>query len=135
MQHKIAEHLDSYSILTSTINFADTLYDLNKKYFQYENRIDEYLSKINELTIKLKGFYGEFVESVPLKKIYEFIGLDEYKNYNFNKIDNVCAETKDKAWGLDNLHAIRSKLEKTSTDPKEILGEYLSRHYDNFNLV
>ena len=131
-------------------NFVDNTLRSKRLHISTENRAkvlwEEYISDPYQSTMHgIKNHpeclhlvkYDDLVKSPieTMEKIYEFIGLDEYKNYNFNKIDNVCAETKDKAWGLDNLHAIRSKLEKTSTDPKEILGEYLSRHYDNFNIV
>lgn len=69
-----------------------------------------------------------------MNDVYKFLNIEGFDNYNFEKIDNACAETKDKAWGLDNLHNIRQKLEKTSDDPCKILGHYLTDYYDSFNL-
>lgn len=130
-------------------NFVDNTLRNKRLHISTENRAkvlwEEYISDPYQSTIYgIKNHpeclhlvnYDDLVQAPieTMKKIYDFIGLDEYKNYNFNNIDNVCAETKDKAWGLDNLHNIRSKLGKTSTNPKEILGEYLTNYYNKFNI-
>jgi len=130
-------------------NFVDNTLRSKRLHISTENRAkvlwEEYISDPYQSTMYgIKNYseclhlvnYDDLVQTPieTMKKIYDFIGLDEYKNYNFNNIDNVCAETKDKAWGLDNLHNIRSKLEKTSTNPKEILGEYLTNYYNKFNI-
>lgn len=130
-------------------NFVDNTLRSKRLHVSTENRAkvlwEEYIYDPYQSTMYgIKNYpeclhlvnYDDLVKTPieTMEKIYDFIGLDEYKNYNFNNIDNVCAETKDKAWGLDNLHNIRSKLEKTSTDPKEILGEYLTNYYNNFNI-
>lgn len=70
-----------------------------------------------------------------LKGIYEFLELPFYEGHQFDNIHNHCAEEKDAAWGLENLHKIRPKLEKTSTPPEEILGPFLTDYYAQFNLV
>jgi sulfotransferase len=70
-----------------------------------------------------------------LKNIYQHLGINAYKNHQFAKIENKCAEDKDEAWGLKNLHAIREKLEKKSAPPKDVLGAYLTKHYNQYNLV
>ncbi len=130
-------------------NFVDNTLRSKKLHITIENRAkvlwEEYISDPYQSTMHgIKNHpeclhlvnYDDLVQAPieTMKKIYDFIGLDEYKNYNFNNIDNVCAEIKDKAWGLDNLHNIRSKLGKTSTNPKEILGEYLTNYYNKFNI-
>lgn len=70
-----------------------------------------------------------------LKGIYKFLDLPYFENHQFTNIENACAEDKDAAWGLENLHKIRPKLEKTSTPPEEILGPFLTDYYSQYNLV
>lgn len=70
-----------------------------------------------------------------LKKIYAFLNLLWYDKHQFSDIHNACAEGKDAAWGLENLHKIRPKLEKQSTPPEEILGPFLTDYYSQYNLV
>jgi sulfotransferase len=63
-----------------------------------------------------------------LEEIGSFLALPEYQ-YN---IDDIKSETTDDdllAWGLAGMHSIRSKLAKTSGDPRDILGSGL---YDRF---
>lgn len=70
-----------------------------------------------------------------LLKIYDFIGMKPYPGHYTSDIHNYCAEEKDHAWGLNNLHNIRTELNKISVSPKELLGEFLASHYDQFSLV
>ena len=68
-----------------------------------------------------------------MNKIYEFLEIDSF-NHNFNNIENTCKEEKDDAWGIENLHIIRSKLQKTSTPPEEVLGKQLTEYYSQFDV-
>ena len=68
-----------------------------------------------------------------MNKIYEFLEIDSF-NHNFNNIENTCNEEKDDAWGIENLHIIRSKLQKTSTPPEEVLGKQLTEYYSQFDV-
>lgn len=71
----------------------------------------------------------------PEKVMYDvcnFLGIS-FIRYDFLNIKNDFTE-KDKAWGLEGLHDIRSKLGRTSTPPEEILGKYLTDYYNQFNL-
>jgi sulfotransferase len=70
-----------------------------------------------------------------LEKIYSFLGVSYYDNHQFTNIHNACAEDKDAAWGLENLHKIRPQLKKTSTPAVDILGPFLTNYYSQFNLV
>ena len=80
--------------------------------------------------------YDELVKNpeVVLANIYKFLDIENYKNHKFQDIHNYCAEEKDAAWGLKNLHDIRQVLKKTSKPAKEVLGAYLELHYNQFNL-
>ena len=81
--------------------------------------------------------YDAFIKSPKeeLSKIYKFFDLPLYEKHQFENIHNACAEEKDAAWGLENLHKIRPKLEKTSTPAKDILGSFLADYYSQYNLV
>ena len=68
-----------------------------------------------------------------LQKIYEFLNLKPH-HHDFNDILNSCAEDKDDAWGIKNLHQIRKKLQKTSPPPEEVIGEENTQLYDKFNI-
>ena len=69
-----------------------------------------------------------------MQNIYKFLEIEEFKNHNFENIHNYCAEEKDAAWGMRNLHDIRKVLKKTSIPAKDVLGGYLESHYNQFNL-
>jgi hypothetical protein len=63
-----------------------------------------------------------------IQKIEEFLELPKW-NYNFDDIKNDTQDNDLFAWGFDGLHTIRPKLQKTSKDPKEILGEELYNRF------
>ena len=69
-----------------------------------------------------------------MNKVYEFLEIESF-NHNFNQIENTCKEEKDDAWGIENLHIIRSKLQKTSTPPEEVLGKELTEYYRQFDII
>jgi len=70
-----------------------------------------------------------------LSKIGKFLELDGLSSLPLEHITNTCAEAKDEAWGLKDLHTIRPTVKKTSDDPLEVLGNKLFEHYSQFNLV
>lgn len=79
--------------------------------------------------------YNDLVNSPreTISKIYEFLGIDQFE-HNFDCIENTCKEEKDLAWGIENLHEIRSRLQKTSTPPEEVLGKELTEYYRQFDI-
>lgn len=65
---------------------------------------------------------------VILENIEQFLGLPQHK-YDFN---NIKSETNDddlSAWGLQGMHQIRPKLNKTASDPRVILGDELYNRF------
>jgi hypothetical protein len=68
-----------------------------------------------------------------MNKIYEFLEIDSF-DHNFDSIENTCKEEKDDAWGIENLHIIRSQLKKISTPPEEVLGKELVKYYSQFDI-
>ena len=68
-----------------------------------------------------------------LNKIYKFLNI-EPQTHDFSHILNTCAEEKDHEWGLENLHQIRPKLQKTSRPPEEVIGKENTLLFDRFNI-
>lgn len=63
-----------------------------------------------------------------LRKIEQFLGLPEH-SYDLNSIQSDTKDDDLAAWGLDGMHSIRNKLEKTSKDPREVLGDSLYNRF------
>lgn len=125
--------LRSRRISINTSNRAKCLWE---EYIQ-----DPYQSMVYGLKNHRKNLHIVEYDSIinnpekTLEGIYQFLEIPFYKNHQFTNIHNACAEEKDAAWGLENLHKIRPRLEKTSTSPQQILGPFLTDYYNNFNLV
>lgn len=68
-----------------------------------------------------------------MNKIYEFLEVENH-DHNFNQIENTCKEEKDDAWGIDNLHIIRNKLQKISIPPEDKIGKELTEYYRQFDI-
>lgn len=126
----VDEHLDSINLKKTTENRASVLWN-------------EYISDPYESTkIGLENYrdcillinYDDLVfnPNQTLARIYKFLNIPPFENHNFNNIKNYCTEKDDK-WGIENLHTIRENLSKTSTDPNLILGNYLTKFYNEFS--
>lgn len=130
-------------------NFVDQNLLKNNKQINTTNRAkclwEEYVSDPYEsMVIGLKNHreclhlvdYDQmiFEPEKTIEAIYHFLQIPQYI-HDFDCIHNACAEEKDAAWGLENLHTIRKKLEKTSTPAEEILGKYLTDFYNQYNLI
>lgn len=57
-----------------------------------------------------------------MHKIYDYLE-EEYFQHNFEYIENIHRERDREVYGLADMHEVRSKLEKVSTNPAEILSE------------
>jgi len=68
-----------------------------------------------------------------MQRVYDFCGMEPFE-HNFEDIENSCAEAKDEAWGLKDLHAIRSTVCKTSVDPLEYLPRAAIDYFSQFDL-
>lgn len=55
-----------------------------------------------------------------LGRICDFCGLPTFRP-DLEEIKNTCAEAKDDAWGMKNLHTIRPSLSRRSADPYDHL--------------
>ena len=63
-----------------------------------------------------------------IKRIEQFLELPKF-TYDFKNIQNDTTDDDLIAWGFEGLHTIRPKLEKTSKDPRLVLGEELYNRF------
>lgn len=63
-----------------------------------------------------------------LERVEQFLQLPEFK-YDFDNIENDTKDDDLVAWGFDGLHTIRPTLNKTSKDPREVLGDDLYNRF------
>lgn len=56
--------------------------------------------------------------------IEDFLNLPHFE-YDFNNIQSDTNDDDLAAWGLNGMHKIRTKLQKTAKDPKIVLGDEL----------
>lgn len=68
-----------------------------------------------------------------LNRIYEFCEMEPFE-HDFDDIQNTCAEAKDEAWGLKDLHTIRSQVKKTSINPLVYLPQAAIDYFSQFDL-
>lgn len=91
--------------------------------------VDSLLCSVRDSDSILLVNYDTLCESPELimQQVNQFIGVDTV--YDFSRIGQHSIPQDDEtSWGLSGLHTVRDKLEKTSGDPKIILGEL----YDKF---
>ena len=150
---RISEIITSYIVLIekdkSKSNFIDEALKESNQSITIENRAkilwykfisDPYESTVFGLKNCRKNIhfvsYDELTSNPQscFSKIYKFLNMEDY-THNFDDIINYCVEDKDYAWGVNGLHDIRTKLEKKSVDPINVLGPYLTNYYDQFNLL
>ncbi|MGA0120182.1 MAG: sulfotransferase family protein [Methylophilaceae bacterium] len=148
---RIPEVLASYIILiekNGTDNFIDAHLRGEGKPITTDNRIEclwrNYVCEPYQSLVYGLQHYSQNIHLVcyndltekpeqELNKIYEFLNIEPHQ-HDFNHILNTCEEEKDDAWGIENLHQIRSKLQRTSPPPEEIIGEENTKLYDLFNI-
>lgn len=147
----IPEVLASYVILiekNGTDNFVDAHLRNEGKPITTDNRIeclwrnyvcDPYQSLVYGLTHNSQNIhlvdYNNLIQDPEkeLNQIYEFLKIEPHK-HDFSSILNTCKEDKDDAWGIENLHNIRPKLQRTSPPAVEIIGEENVKLYSQFDI-
>ena len=75
--------------------------------------------------------YDDLINSPQgtMDRIYDFLEIESY-SHCFDKIDNVHRENDDQ-WYLKDMHHVRSKLEKKSKKPEDILSDNILNMYSN----
>jgi sulfotransferase len=148
---RVSEVLSSFIILLEKNkydNFVDSHLMREGKDITVNNRIDciwrNYVSdtyeslvyglRHNPQNIHLVD-YNDLINKPKkiIKNIYDFLEIEPHE-HDFSNILNTCAEDKDYAWGIENLHQIRTKLERISPPPEEVIGEENVKLYDKFNI-
>ena len=66
-----------------------------------------------------------------LDTIYDFLGLPKFE-HTFDTIMNTCAEN-DSAWGMKDLHTLRTSISKTSRDPASVLDDDLIKFFNRLD--
>lgn len=74
-----------------------------------------------------------FSPAETMHRVYEFCEMEPF-NHDFADIENTCAEAKDEAWGLKNLHTIRSMIGKQSVSPWCYLSPSAVDYFSQFDL-
>lgn len=76
--------------------------------------------------------YNDLLENPDdtMRKIYEFLG-EEYFAHDFSKIENIHKEKDAEVYGLADMHEVRSTINRTSVDPKEVLSEEILKRCEN----
>lgn len=128
----VDEHLQRINLRICTENRAKILWEnyISDPYNSTKIGLDNYRNNI--LLIK----YDDLIFNCDktILDIYNFLGIDHFENHNFKNIENYCTE-KDEKWGIENLHVVRQELKKTSDDPESILGAFLTKSFNQFNLT
>jgi len=131
LNNSIDKDIRSSGLPISINNRADYLFNAFVDYprMTIVNSLKEYGNYIHIVE------YNDIINSPQetMNQVYQFLEIESF-NHNFNQIENVCKEEKDDAWGIENLHIIRSKLQKTSTPPEEVLGKELTEYYRQFDV-
>jgi sulfotransferase len=65
-----------------------------------------------------------------MEKVYDFLEED-YFEHDFETLKNINQENDAEVYGFSDMHDVREKVEKTSSDPKEILSEEILKMCEN----
>ena len=76
--------------------------------------------------------YNDLVDDpqTELNKIYTFLGEESFE-HSFNGLSNQHREDDITTYGLGDMHEVHSKLEKTSSDPSEVLPVSIIELYNS----
>lgn len=68
--------------------------------------------------------YNDLVNDTEntIRKVYDFLEL-EYYEHDYSNIRSVHQERDSEVLGFNDMHHVRSTINKTSADPKELLSE------------
>ncbi len=76
--------------------------------------------------------YNDLVNDpqTELNKIYTFLGEESFE-HTFDNLSNQYREDDLTTYGLSDMHEVHSKLEKTSSDPSEVLPASIIELYNS----
>lgn len=147
----IAEIITSYCVLADKDpkNFIDTELTKRGKFISNETRAEllwsEYMKVPYDNVIQglkthpdniLLVNYRDLVSNpaAELARIYTFTGIKSWAGHVFKGIVNSCAEDKDAAWGMHDLHTIRPDLEMRSPSPNMYLSQAAIEYFSQFDI-
>lgn len=61
-------------------------------------------------------------------KVYKFLEISEYR-HDFTNVYHKYRERDNEIYGLNDMHEVRKKVEKTSKRPEEVLSNYILNKY------
>lgn len=113
------------------IKLGHIITDENRLGLMWSNLVQDCMEGVKQINQEvpdqvLNVTYDDLVENPKqvLLRIQDFLELPKFQ-YNFTTIENDTVDDDLSAWGFQGLHTIRPKLEKTSINPKQILGSTL----------
>tara|TARA_B100001057_G_C22751886_1_gene912112 strand:- start:298 stop:1209 length:912 start_codon:yes stop_codon:yes gene_type:complete len=130
------------------INFVDEYLIKNNIPINDENRCQHLLSpdgivyeSLNATKIGVDQGHGDKFHYIDyndlitdpqgqLNEIYEFLGEDSFP-HTFDNLSNEHREDDLTTYGLEDMHEVHSKLEKTSSDPSNILPASIIELYNS----
>jgi sulfotransferase len=73
--------------------------------------------------------YDDLINSPneTMKRVYEFLEMEFYQ-HDFNNLKNVNQEKDAEIYGFKDMHNVREKIEKTASNPKDVLPESILDH-------
>jgi sulfotransferase len=117
------------------INMGHPLNDSNRMAIMWYEMVQDCMEAINQAKVDasdrlLLVNYDDFVNDpdTTLDVVSKFLDLPSY-SYDCNNITSVYNDDDLSAWGLQGMHTIRSRLQKTSKGALEILGDDLYHRF------
>jgi hypothetical protein len=65
-----------------------------------------------------------------ISKVYEFLEIEPYE-HDFENIPQHDNSEDEEEFGIPTLHTIRQQISKSSTNPEEVLSDYVIQKYSN----
>lgn len=127
----IDRHLRELKLPINNANRANLLW---QKYIKETYDVMQAGLKSNPENILLVDYRDiVFHPQRTIDQIYDFCGIAHYA-HRLQGIENNCAEAKDDAWGLKDLHTIRPTLTLKSENPAAYLPEEAIQYFNTFDV-
>jgi len=126
--------VDEYLVKTNTpINdYSRCMHLINPDGIVYESLNAVKLGLDSNIRDKMHFIdYNDMVSNPDqvMEDIYDFLG-EEYYEHKFDGLSNIHRENDINTYGLNDMHEVHSKLEKTSSSPESILPEEILNLYN-----
>ena len=100
--------------------------EMDRAIFSIANLIKNHRDKVYVV------WFDDLLDSpqTTMNGIYDFLGLDRFE-HNFNNIKAVDNHDDLSGYGMIGLHDVNKKLTRPTTDPSELLSDYVIQKYAN----